>query len=180
MRRLRPCACLAIVAVALAGCASTEPSRVLHQWTDAAGNIRYTEFPEDVPNAQQHTLKLVQVGTLARRSAPPAAGPVEVSEADPVDVAAAPPPAEPPATPPVPAPPAPPAEPTLDARIAELEARIETEQEALKALISDPASAAELRGSPQLREIGERLPALQSELDELRKQRAAAAETDGG
>jgi hypothetical protein len=181
MRRLRPCAYSALVAFALAGCASTEaPGRVLHQWTDAAGSVRYTEFPEDVPRARQHTLQLVQVGTPARRSAPPAAGPVAAIEADPVDVAAARPPAAPSAAAPAPAPPAPPAVASLDTRIAELEARIETEQEALKVLISDPAAAAELRGSPQLREIGERLPALQSELEELRKQRAEAAETDGG
>jgi hypothetical protein len=180
MRRLRPRACSAIaVALALAGCAATEPSRTLHRWTDAAGSVRYTEFPEDVPRAQRHTLEPVQVGTLARWPAPPAT---------PVDVAAARSPAEPPTVelpvPPAaaPAPDAPPAAPAdpLDARIAELEARIETEQEALKALISDPAAAPDLRSSPELREIGERLPALQGELEKLRDQRARAAEGDGG
>jgi hypothetical protein len=173
MRRLRPCACIAVT-LALAGCASSQASRALHRWTDTAGNVRYTEFPEDVPRAQAHTLELVQPGTLARRSAPPPA-PVDVAAArPPASPGTAPPAAEPPAPPPV----APPETP-LDLRIAELEARIETEQEALKALISDPAAAPELRGSPELREIGERLPALQGELEKLKKQRAEAAATDG-
>ena len=164
MRRLLSCTCLAI-ALALAGCASREGSRALHQWTDAAGNVRYTAFPEEIPSPQRHTRRLVEAGATARAAPPPA----------PVDVAAARAPVEPPAEPP------PPADTPLDARIAELEARIETEQEALKALISDPAVAAELRGSPQLREIGERLPALQSQLEDLRQQRAEAARGgDGG
>jgi hypothetical protein len=178
MRRPRPCACLTL-AVALAGCAASETSRALHQWSDAAGNVRYTEFPESVPRAHRSTVQRVEVGTLARRS-PPAAPHADVAAArPPVEVPAPARPAEVSAAAP-PSPPAPPAGSSLDVRIAELEARIETEQEALKALISDPAAAPELRGSPELREIGERLPALQSELEELQRQRAEAAGADGG
>jgi hypothetical protein len=72
----------------------------------------------------------------------------------------------------------PPATHPLDARIAELEARIEADEEILKGLISDPARAAELRSSPELREIGARLPELQAELDSLREERARAVGDD--
>jgi uncharacterized small protein (DUF1192 family) len=67
---------------------------------------------------------------------------------------------------------APPPPADLDARIGELEARIAADEEALKVLISDPARAGTLRGSPEVRAIGERLPALQAELAALRAQRA--------
>lgn len=208
MRRIRACACLALAA-ALAGCAAGEGSRGLYQWTDAGGNVRYTAFPDDVPGGQQHTVELVQPSAFAQRSAPPAqpidvaaarpasqppateppaAGipPAELPAPSPPTATGAPPaaaPAAPPAAAPAPEPIAsavPPAEASLDARIAELEARIAAEQETLKALISDPAAAPELRGSSELRAIGERLPALQSELEALRSQRAEAAKGDGG
>jgi hypothetical protein len=69
-----------------------------------------------------------------------------------------------------------------DQRIRELEARVAADQEALKRLIADPDSAAGLRGSPELREISERLPRLQAELQALRAQdedAAGSAEDDG-
>ena len=69
-------------------------------------------------------------------------------------------------------------EASQDARIQELEAAIARDQEALKQLLGDPESAAGLRASPELREISERLPQLQVELQSLLEQRELG--DDGG
>jgi hypothetical protein len=55
--------------------------------------------------------------------------------------------------------------------IADLEARIERDREALRQLISTPRwDTAELASDPQVREIAERLPRLQAELSALRRE----------
>ncbi len=63
--------------------------------------------------------------------------------------------------------------PELDARIAELEVLVARDEEAIKQMISTPASGEydELIHSQELREIAARLPILQGELEELRRWR---------
>ena len=63
--------------------------------------------------------------------------------------------------------------PELDARIAELEALVATDEETLKDMISAPPSENydELIHSQQLRDIAARLPQLHTELNELRQWR---------
>lgn len=62
----------------------------------------------------------------------------------------------------------------LDFRIAELEADISADEDAIKAMISDPNSGGPLvtGGNPEFREIAERLPKRLSELRSLRSDRA--------
>ena len=64
--------------------------------------------------------------------------------------------------------PAPPAD--VEARIQRLEAAIARDEEAIKAMISDPARVPGLREDPELVAIAERLPRLQAELAALRPQ----------
>ena len=154
MRRFTLCVSLAFVSL-LGACATSGPSRQLYQWTDASGSVRYTTFAERIPASRAHTRQRVEPGSTVRQNAGVPRTPFE---------SALPPEAAPP----------PGADP-LEVRIAELEARIEADEEALKAMISDPEQAAELRSSPRLREIGMRLPQLQAELEELRDERARAA-----
>lgn len=162
---------LPLASLALLACASGEPSRSLYQWTDADGSVRYTAFPERIPSSRASTRRVVEAGATARQNAS-APRPGFESEVPPPQA-----PASASASAPGPGPATPAAHP-LDARIAELEQRIETDEDTLKSLISDPERAAELRSSPQLREIGKRLPELQAELDALREQRAQAAGDD--
>lgn len=157
MRRLTLCAWLAF-ASALLACATSEPSRNLYQWTDASGSVLYTPFPERIPRGRAHTRRIVEPGASARQNAGQPRHSFE---------SALPPQATPP-----------PGASPLDVRIAELEARIAADEEALKVLISDPKMADTLRDSPELREIGTRLPGLQAELEELKEERARGAGDD--
>jgi len=155
---MRPHVLAAWIATAalLAGCAAEQPSRWLYQWTDASGSVRYTAFPARIPADREHTRERVLSSEEARRAG--ALASIEIP-------ATAPPPqgADPGAAREVLSP--------LDARIAELEAQIAADEETLKALISDPKMADTLRSNPELRKVGERLPGLQAELEELRAER---------
>jgi hypothetical protein len=219
--------CVAVLALA---CASPEPDRELHQWTDADGNVAYTAFPGRIPVTREHTRRVVEPGASAQQNAtepmsPPAPEPPPDAQPEPPPVSSEPPPqaagarveenvppgalveADLPAVapvapvPPVPqAPPAPAAAPAetlaanaaeasspplpsdLDARIAALEARVAADEETLKQMISDPAAVDGLRDSDSLREIAGRLPGLQADLEDLRRQRAqrdGAGDGDG-
>jgi len=55
-------------------------------------------------------------------------------------------------------------------RVAELEAQITQDKEALKTLIGQRSAGTNLASSAELREIAERLPRMQSELKALRGQ----------
>lgn len=144
---------LRIAAAALViGCATSGPSRLLYQWTDASGSVRYTSFPDRVPSARLHTRRIIEPGASAFQNG--------AAELPPLPAAALPRSVPPDASP-------------LDTRIAALEAQVAADEEALKLLISDPKAADTLRSSPELREIGGRLPALQAELAELRAERAS-------
>jgi hypothetical protein len=74
--------------------------------------------------------------------------------------------ASPTTTAPEPRPAPPPAD--VEARIESLEAAIARDEEAIKAMISDPARVPGLREDPELVAIAERLPRLQAELAALR------------
>lgn len=65
----------------------------------------------------------------------------------------------------------------VDDRIAELEAAVEADEEALKDLISDPEAGGPLArsGDPEFRAIAERLPQRLAELRALRQERASLA-----
>lgn len=62
----------------------------------------------------------------------------------------------------------------LDAQIADVEAKIASEEEAMMVLIGDDANAAQgaLVDDPQFRDIAQRLPKLQADLQRLRERRA--------
>lgn len=153
----------ALTAAGWLGCAAPTPSRSLYQWTDASGNVRYTSFPDRIPRGRRGTRKVVEAPARAQASTALPAATVTIPL--PAAPATAPPAVEAPPTPANP----------LDARIAELEAQVKADEEALKTMISDPAQAEALRSSPRLHQIAEQLPQLQAELAVLRKQRAAAA-----
>jgi hypothetical protein len=163
----------AIVALAtaalLCACAAPAPSRTLYQWTDHDGNARYTAYPDRVPVESRDTRKAVVPGATAIANA--ASPPAVRREPGEGDLPRGPrvTPAQPPSAP---------ATSPLDERIRELEALVSADQETLKTLIADPERSARLRESPELREISQRLPGLQRELDALRAQRDGSAIPD--
>jgi len=101
-------------------------------------------------------------GPTALEPAPTEAGPTALATATPPTRA---PSASPPA-------PARPLSPDAEARRAELVAAIERDEEALKEHVSSGQDAS-IVTNPELREIAERLPALQAELRALDAQSAA-------
>ena len=52
------------LAAALA-CAQSEPSRTLYQWTDEAGEVRYTPFPDRIPQSARGTAIPLTPGATA-------------------------------------------------------------------------------------------------------------------
>jgi hypothetical protein len=170
--RLPICALVLALGAAPAVAGPRDP---LYSWTDANGAVRYTTERERIPNEQRKQATVV----AAEHTAPPAAP-------APVPAATAPAPAAAPAAPPSPtpssvdsAPPAAAAPVTsevadLDARIAELEKQIAADEAALGDYISDPERTKQ-GATSDVTEIAERMPKLQNELRELRRQREAAA-----
>jgi len=257
-----------VLAAALA-CAQSEPSRTLYQWTDEAGDVRYTPFPDRIPQAARDTAIPLTPGATAEENAAFAGMPLpppEPLQADPLalpsieaaetteaietvepiealeaadavettaaleavetteageatealdgveatdaleaadavevtEVLEATDAAEAPefddieeSTEALTAVEALEAVETtgggpdsysleaLDRRISLVEAQVESDQEALKSLIANP-DVPELRTSAELREISERLPALQAELETLRRRRESAESDDDG
>jgi hypothetical protein len=170
----------ALLAVALAACAPAlrDDGRSLYQWTDAGGSVHYTAHPGRIPPVRRLSMQRVEAGHRPE--------PAPAAEAAPATPPAAPAGAAADATRSSPDPfnaeaqHAAPAEPSpelraLDARIANLQVAIERDQEELKGLIADSASAPELRSSPELAAIAKRLPELQAELERLQAQRAGLA-----
>jgi hypothetical protein len=156
--------------------------------------------PERAQEVEGQTLRdtreiVVELPTAEPPSPPPPLpGPPETAAPPPAPPEAAPPPlatAAPPSAPPEPEPtaqataarpqsppsvappaPEPPLSPDGEARRAELAAAIERDEEALKQHVSS-GDAPSIVASPELREIAERLPALQAELRALEAQSAA-------
>lgn len=157
------------------GCGHAAPSRELYQWTDARGDVRYTAFPERIPPALRQAALTLEPGAASALPAPSPAASLEAPAPEPLVSEAGPAPVESPPPPPEAAPDT----AALDGRIAALEARVAADQDALKRLISDP-EIPELRSSPELREISERLPALQQELETLREQRERLGDANDG
>jgi hypothetical protein len=127
--------------------------RTLYAWSDRDGVVRYTTYPRRIPVARLHTMQRVVAGRSAAENAAGLPGARAASttgiEVD-ADVRAA----------------------SLARRIAELEAQIARDEEALKVMISDPESASALRSSQELAEIAARLPERQAELRALRERAA--------
>jgi hypothetical protein len=149
---------ICVFAIALgAAPAAAGPRDPLYTWTDAAGAVRYTTERDRIPAERREEAAVVAAG---HEPQPAAASEEPSSAAPPVDAA---PPASP--SPEVAA---------LDARIAELEQLIAADEAALGDYISDPERI-EQGASSEVAAIAERLPKLQNELRELRRQREAAA-----
>ncbi len=142
----------------------------LYRWLDRHGVVRYTTDLGRVPNARRSTVVRVvprSVPTATAQTAPaaPAPGadpfnaPDQLQAVDRQDLATDAAIGS--------------SWPELDARIAELEALVAKDEEALKEMISRPHSGDrdELIDSEELREIGARLPVLQGELAELKRWR---------
>jgi hypothetical protein len=56
-------------ALALVACRTAPSERVLYQWSDAEGNVRYTTLPDEVPRSARDTLLPVQPGRTAQENA---------------------------------------------------------------------------------------------------------------
>jgi hypothetical protein len=159
----------AAAACALAAPAAAGPRDSVYQWTDAAGAVRYTTVRERIPeDSRGSAVVVVAAPDAARTPERPAAQPVPAS-APRADATPAPVESAPPAAPVVDE-----KVSALDARIAELEKSIAADEAALGDYISDPERAAKQRESGEVAAIADRLPRLQSELRELKKQREAA------
>ena len=167
-RRIRGAALLLCPLLALAAaCASpTQRSgygRTLYAWSDVDGVVRYTTYPRRIPVVRLHTMQRVVAGRSAAenaerlpgaRAADDALSATTVGARADADARAA----------------------SLAQRIAELEAQIARDEEALKALISDPEAGPALRSSQELADIATRLPERQAELRALRAERDRAAD----
>jgi hypothetical protein len=169
MRRLASRLSGALIALALAAPAAARPRDPLYQWTDAAGAVRYTTEVARIPADRLSSAVLVA-----------AAHPVPPRAEKPTTGSAAQPTGAPPPGPAAPAESAPSAAgdaaalDALDARIVELEKSIAADEAALADYISDPDRAKKEGSSADVSAISARLPGLQKELGELKKQREAA------
>lgn len=153
----------------------------LYRWLDRHGVVRYTTDLGRIPNSRRSTVIRVvpqSIPTAASNAAaaapapPPLAGAIPAPDTDPFN---APGQARAVAAQDL----APGTAlggsswPELDDRIAELEALVAQDEEAIKEMISTPQTGDydELIDSEALREIGARLPVLQAELAELKRWR---------
>jgi hypothetical protein len=168
----------ACAAAALVSAAAAKPRDPLYQWTDGAGVVRYTTEIERIPIGRRDAAVIV----AGAHTAVPAEKPTARSAAQPAA------PAQPAAAPPAPTDPAVAA---LDAQIAELEQRIAADEAALGDYISDPErekgktdpsekGKTDPNQASNVAEIANRLPKLQNELRDLRRQRDAAAAAAAG
>jgi len=146
-----------------AGAAEETEPLVIYQWTDSRGIYRYTPEFDRVPSDARDTVITIQTGEGPSSNTPIYFDPDPRSKL--VEV-------------PVPAPATGTARGVpqpdytgYDDRIRELEAHIAEDEESLKELINDPGTASG-EVTAELREIADRLPRLQAELDSLRRGRA--------
>lgn len=198
MRAPTAAAYRALVALALAfalGACSTAPrQRVLYQWADEDGNVRYTTLPDAVPRSARDTLAAVEPGRSAQQNAellpgarteprPPEsarewlAGEKPPEERDAGLAASEQEVAEEAAVPSTPEEIA-----ALDARIRELEQEITETEVSLAQRIGEPVPTGGGDGTPvdpaAVREASDRLPQLQAELEELRSRRQLMTPAD--
>ncbi len=171
LRALCAVAALAIAAPAAAG--ARDP---LYQWSDASGAVRYTTVVERIPEELRSSAIEIAAEREGARVAETPAGETRAAQKSAAEQSA--PAAEPPVqSAPPPAPPVDEKVAALDARIADLEKRIEADETELGNYISDPERVSRESDSGEVAAIADRLPRLQDELRELRKQREAAAGT---
>jgi hypothetical protein len=137
--------------------------RKLYAWSDVNGVVRYTTYPRRIPVVRLHTMQLVVAGRSAAENAALLPGARAADDARSATAAGAQADADA-------------REASLARRIAELEAQIARDEEALKVLISDPEAAPALRSSQELADIAARLPERQEELRALRAERDRAAD----
>lgn len=176
-----------LLAFALAACRTSAPQRVLYQWSDAQGNVRYTTDPGDVPRSARATLTRVEPGRSAQANAaalpgarteprpePSAAEWLRGDETDAGAAASAGEAAEQAAVPTTPQEIA-----ALDARIHALEQEITEAELALAQRVGEPELPGQPRDDAALREAAERLPQLQAELEALRTRRGLMQPSDG-
>jgi hypothetical protein len=178
------------LALALAACRSAPAERVLYQWSDADGNVRYTTSPDAVPRGARDTLAQVQPGRSAQENAallpgarteprPPEstrewlAGEKPPEETDAGAAASAAEVAEEAAVPTRPEEIA-----ALDARIRELEQEITETEVSLAQRMGEPDAEGDAVDDAAVREASDRLPALQAELEELRSRRQLMTPAD--
>jgi len=167
-RRIRRAALLLCPLLGLAAaCASPAQhsgyGRKLYAWSDINGVVRYTTYPRRIPVVRLHTMQLVVAGRSAAENAALLPGARAADDARSATAAGAQAHADARAA-------------SLARRIAELEAQIARDEEALKVLISDPEAAPGLRSSQELADIAARLPERQAELRALRAERDRAAD----
>jgi hypothetical protein len=165
-----------LLALGLPACRSRAPERVLYQWADAEGNVRFTSSPGRVPRAARATLTRVEPGRSAddnaallpgaRTQPRPETSAAQWLRGEEAEAAAARR-----VTPPTPE-----ELPQLDARIRELETQITEAEVELADRTGAPEGAAP--DAAAVREVAERLPRLQAELAALRERRALAAPAD--
>lgn len=168
-----------LCALSLLACRTHAPERVLYQWADEQGNVRFTTKPDEVPSAARETLTRVEPGRSADENAgllpgartqprpeTTAAEWLRGEEAAAKAEAAAPPPK----------PPSPEDLPVIDARIRELEGQIAEAEVELADRTDAPEGATP--DAAAVREVAERLSTLQAELDALRARRALAPSSD--
>ncbi|HEX5067387.1 MAG TPA: hypothetical protein VFY49_14805 [Myxococcota bacterium] len=181
---MRAITLVALAALAFVACRTASTERVLYQWSDAEGNVRYTTLPETVPGASRDSLNQVQPGRSAQENAalmpgsiteprPPEsprewlAGQQPPEETDAGAAASAAEVAEEAAVPTTPEEIA-----AIDARIRALEQQITEEEVSLAQRMGEPESE---DGNPvdeaAVREASDHLPQLQAELEELRSRR---------
>jgi len=174
---------LAVALTSHAIAAAPQATPELDRWLDRHGVVRYTPDLSRIPKSRRSTVVRVVPQSIpsastqasaqpAAPTTPPLPGVVAAADADPFNA---------------------PGQargvntqdlapgsalggsswPELDERIAELEALVAQDEEAIKEMISKPKSgdSDELIESKELREIGARLPVLQGELAELKRWR---------
>lgn len=156
-----------VFGVASAGAAEETEPLVIYQWTDSHGIYRYTPELDRVPADARDTVITIQTGEGPPSNTPiyfdpdPRSKLVEVPVPEPATGTARGVPR--------------PDYTEYDDRIRELEARIAEDEESLKVLINEPGTATG-EVPPELREIADRLPRLQAELDSLQRGRARSGQ----
>ncbi|MBM4334398.1 MAG: DUF4124 domain-containing protein [Deltaproteobacteria bacterium] len=166
--------------LALALCLAAQSSRAdVYRWVDELGVTHYTTDPETIPRRHRDSAHAIvarpsrrpgpRISNAPSRAATPLPSAPEPASPEPAARATPPAPSGPPVFPGPPLAPAlAPGDPRA-AELADLEARIATDRETLRQLISTKRwDSAELASDPGVREIAERLPRLQAELEALR------------
>ena len=176
-----------LLALAAAACRTQSAERVLYQWSDAEGNVRYTTLPGEAPRAARSTLTRLVPGRSAQANAAllpgartdprPGSSAAEWLRGDERDAGAAASAAEVAEEAAVPTTPEEIA--ALDAQIRALEQEITEAEVELAQRIGEPEAPGVPLDDASVREAADRLPRLQAELEDLRTRRALVAPADG-